>query len=82
MNDSAWGSKRYDELMELSKSAKTQGERFEYFQEADKILIDEMPLIPLYGYTTNNLVSPSVKGYYKNILDYHPYKYIYLESSR
>lgn len=81
LNDSAWGSKRYDELMELSKRAKTQDERFEYFQEADKILIDEMPLIPLYGYTTNNLVSPSVKGYYNNILDYHPYKYIYLESS-
>lgn len=82
MNDSGWGNKRYDELMELSKSAKTQSERFEYFQEADKILIDEVPLIPLYGYTTNNLVSPSVKGYYKNILDYHPYKYIYLEPSR
>lgn len=82
LNESAWGSKRYDELMELSKRAKTQEERFEYFQEADKILIDEMPLIPLYGYTTNNLVSPSVRGYYNNILDYHPYKYIYLESSR
>ncbi len=82
MNESAWGNTRYDELMELSKRASTQDERFGYFQEADKILIDEMPLIPLYNYTTNNLVSPSVKGYYKNILDYHPYKYIYLEASR
>lgn len=81
LNESDWGSKRYDELMGLSKVARNQNERFGYFQEADQILIDEMPLIPLYGYTTNNLVSPSVKGYYKNILDYHPYKYIYLESS-
>lgn len=81
MNDSEWGSKRYDELMELSKRAKTQEERFAYFQEADKILVDEMPFIPLYFYTTNNLVASNVKGYYKNILDYHPYKYVYLEST-
>lgn len=81
MNDSEWGSKRYDELMELSKLAKTQEERYGYFQEADKILIDEMPQVPIYFYTTNNLVASNVKGYYKNILDYHPYKYVYLEST-
>jgi len=82
MNDSNWGSKRYDELMELSKLAKTQEERYEYFQEADQIMIDEMPQMPIYFYTTNNLVASNVKGYYKNILDYHPYKYVYLESTR
>ncbi|WP_189417284.1 peptide ABC transporter substrate-binding protein [Cellvibrio zantedeschiae] len=79
LNESQWGSKRYDELIGLTKSAKSQQERFEYFQEAEQILVDEMPLIPLYIYTTNNLVSPSVKGYYNNVLDYHPYKYLYLE---
>lgn len=81
LNESEWGSQRFDQLMKLSTQAKTQDERYKYFQEADQILVDEMPLLPLYGYTTNNLVSPSVKGYYKNILDYHPYKYIYLDSS-
>lgn len=80
MNDSEWGSARFDELMERSKLAKTQEERFAYFEQAEKILVDEMPVIPLYEYTTNNLVAPNVKGYYKNILDYHPYKYIYLEA--
>jgi oligopeptide transport system substrate-binding protein len=67
--------------MELSKKAKTNEERFEYFQEADTILVDEVPLMPIYSYTTNNLVSPNVKGYYNNVLDYHPYNHVYLEAS-
>lgn len=81
MNDTYWGSARYDELMELSKKAKTNEERFEYFQEADQILVDEAPVMPIYSYVTNNLVSPSVKGYYSNVLDYHPYNHVYLETT-
>jgi oligopeptide transport system substrate-binding protein len=41
----------------------------------------EMPIIPIYTYTYKHLLHTSVKGVHDNILDYHPYKYVYLEST-
>ena len=81
MNDTDWGSAKFDALLKSAQQARTNEDRYSLFQEADQILVDEAPLMPIYFYTTNNLLSPSVKGYYKNILDYHPYNHVYLESS-
>ena len=53
--------------------------RFEKFQKAEAILLDEMPVIPIYFYVSLTLVKPNVRGWYPNILDHHPYKYIHLE---
>lgn len=79
-NNTGWGNARYDELMRLSTSAKSREERYEYFQEAEQLLVDEVPILPIYNYTTNYLLSEDVKGYYPNTMDYHPYKYLYLEA--
>jgi oligopeptide transport system substrate-binding protein len=81
-NDTGWSSARYDELLRLSTSAKSREERYKYFQEAEQILVDEAPILPIYNYTTNYLLSEDVKGYYPNTMDYHPYKYMYLESGK
>lgn len=80
-NNTGWGNARYDELMRLSTSAKSRDERYAYFQEAEQILVDEAPILPIYNYTTNYLLSEDVKGYFPNTMDYHPYKYMYLEAS-
>ena len=45
----------------------------------DAILVDECPVIPIYYYTRPYLMSPRVKGYWPNLLDDHPFKYVYLE---
>lgn len=80
-NDGAWSNSAYDATMEKAKTKASNEERFSLFQEAEKIIVDEAPILPIYFYTTNNLVLPSVKGYYNNIMDYHPYKYVYLDGS-
>jgi hypothetical protein len=41
--------------------------------------MDEMPVLPVYFYTRVYLKRPEVKGWFPNILDDHPYKYVYLE---
>ena len=55
-------------------------QRLEVFQRAEAILLDELPIIPIYSYTHVYARRPEVKGWYPTILDYHPYKYVYLES--
>ena len=45
----------------------------------ERILIDEMPVIPIYTYVRAYQLSPDVKGFYPNYLDHHHPKTIYLE---
>ena len=54
-------------------------ERYKLFQQAESILIDEMPIIPIYTYVRQYQLSNDVKGWYPNYLDHHHPKYIYLE---
>lgn len=81
-NETGWSNPRYDELVALAKTAKTTEERYQYFQEAEALLVEGVPIIPIYTYTTNHFIQPSVKGVARNILDYKPYKYITLEPAQ
>lgn len=77
-NETGWSSKKYDNLIAQAGMIADPVKRFALFQEAEKHLMEEMPIIPIYFYTRPRLIRPSVKGFYPNLLDHHPYKYIYL----
>lgn len=78
-NHTGWSNKKYDDL--ITKAAETidREERYGYFQQAEEVLAEEVPIIPIYTYTRVYLLRPEVKGWYPNILDHHPYQYVYLD---
>lgn len=80
-NDTGWGDSRYDAL--LARAAATAGaaERHGLLQEAEAILMDELPVMPLYTYVSKSLVAPEVRGWHPNILDLHPYKGVFLAAA-
>ena len=78
-NDTGWGNAEFDRLLQAALAAKTETERYEIYQKMDAILVDEMPLIPIYYNTRVRALSPKVKGFYPTLLDNHPYKHISLE---
>jgi len=78
-NQTGWSNARYDQLIQEAGQTSNPAARFEKFQKAEAILLDEMPVIPIYFYVSLTLVKPNVRGWYPNILDHHPYKYIHLE---
>lgn len=80
-NNTGWSNAEYDRLIKLAAQTADQTERYRVFQQAEKILIEDSPIIPIYTYTTSHLISPDVKGWSKNILDRYPYKRLYLEKS-
>jgi len=82
-NKSGWSNKEYDDLI-LRKipAMKTQAERFEGFYKAETILMQEMPVMPIYTYSIKRLITPSVKGFPKNLLDHPSFKHIYLEPAK
>lgn len=80
-NRTGWSNPRYDKLIAQAANTQNQQQRYAVFMEAEKILMNEMPIIPIYTYSNVYLISPDVKGWYSNILNYRAYKYIYLSSS-
>ena len=78
-NKTGWENEDYDLLIEQANSENSQDVRYELLRQAENILIDEMPIIPLYTYVRSYQLSSDVKGYYPNYLDHHHPKYIYLE---
>jgi oligopeptide transport system substrate-binding protein len=79
-NKTNWSNAEYDALLQSALAAKTEEERYGYYQKMDAILVDELPVIPIYYYTNPRAVSPKVKGFEPTLLDQHPYKYVYLEN--
>ncbi|MBD3419795.1 MAG: peptide ABC transporter substrate-binding protein [Chitinivibrionales bacterium] len=77
-NRTGFSNGMYDSLIDAASKEQDRQTRYGYFQEAEKILMEEMPVIPIYFYTSLSLIQPGVKGYYPTILDHHPYKHVYL----
>ena len=80
-NETGWSDKEYDRLIAEAGRTTDPQQRLELFQKAEAILLDEMPIIPIYFYTHVAARRPEVKGWWPTILDNHPYKYVYLETT-
>jgi oligopeptide transport system substrate-binding protein len=78
-NETGWSNAEYDRLCRLASSTGDQATRYAAYQKAEAILMDEMPIIPIYIYSNPRLIQPSVKGWYPNLLDNPNYRSIYLE---
>ncbi|WP_427340264.1 peptide ABC transporter substrate-binding protein [Caloranaerobacter sp. DY30410] len=60
-NDAFWSNAKYDELIEKANNS-TGDERMEYMLEAERLLMEEMPIAPTYFAARNFLQKPYVKG--------------------
>ena len=78
-NKTGWENQEYDDLLAIANSTNDQALRYEYLNQAEKLLISEMPIIPIYTYVKAYQISSDVKGWYPNIIDTHHPKFIYLE---
>ena len=78
-NQTGWSNARYDELIRLAASETDPKRRMELFVEAETILVDEQPIIPIYFRVSKNLVNPRVKGFFNNVQDDHPLKLLSVE---
>jgi oligopeptide transport system substrate-binding protein len=81
-NETGWGNAEYDRLIEVDGKTQDQTARYEAYKKAEAILMDEMPIMPIYFYTRPRLIVPDVKGWYPNLLDVHNYKEVWLESPK
>ncbi|GAB6934539.1 MAG: peptide ABC transporter substrate-binding protein [Calditerricola sp.] len=77
-----WSNKQYDELIAKAKSSNDQAERAKYMHEAEKILMDEMPIAPIYFYTRQVLEKDYVKGAVRVLLGEPDYTRAWIEGKQ
>jgi len=71
-NDAKFSNSKYDELVATAKGTTDQKVRMEAMREAEKILMDNMPVMPIYFYTQPYAQKSYVTGVYKP-LNRYPY---------
>lgn len=80
-NRTGWCNEEYDDLiLKIAPATKSHKERLEIFQKAETMLLDDMPVIPIYTYTSIQLIDSAVKNFDSNIMNHAYYKDIYLDS--
>ena len=76
MNTAAYHNMEYDKLIHNAENEADATKRRDYLQQAEQVLLNDMPIIPVYHYTTQHLVNPKITGWVDNVMDVHPTQYL------
>jgi oligopeptide transport system substrate-binding protein len=69
-------SERYDQLLAEAETTVAPDEQMRLYAAAEAVLIEDAPIVPLYFYVSEHLVSPAISGYENNVFDRHPSRYL------
>ena len=61
-NHTSWSNKAYDEAVKVAQLSEDNVVRMDAMAQAEKILMDEMPVAPLFFRTRNVVIKPNIKG--------------------
>ncbi|ETT82121.1 peptide ABC transporter substrate-binding protein [Viridibacillus sp. FSL R5-0477] len=75
MNRTAWSNKKFDSLIKSAKQETDATKRWETLQEAERVLIDEAPIVPLYFYNQVSLEKSNVSGIVRHPVGYTELKW-------
>jgi oligopeptide transport system substrate-binding protein len=79
-NKTGFSNARYDDIiLNLAPAELDRDKRYALYHEAETILLENMPILPIFTYQYKHLFATSVKGMPDNIMGYYNYKYVYLE---
>ncbi|MCS2158535.1 ABC transporter substrate-binding protein [Scandinavium sp. H11S7] len=78
-NTSKYSNPAYDEAMRNAAMAKDVTERGKFYQQAEDMLAQDVPAIPVYHYVRTHLVKPWVGGFTPDRLGYYYTKDMYIK---
>ena len=78
-NRTGWSNQEYDRLIEAAGKEADQRKRFDYFRQAEDILLNQAtPICPLYFYMGIQIYdNAKLGGIEPNLLDEHPFREMY-----
>jgi oligopeptide transport system substrate-binding protein len=70
-NDSGYVNPRFDALLDRAQAEQDAAARRGLLERAERMLLADHAIVPLYYYVSKHMIKPYVSGYVPNILDYH-----------
>jgi oligopeptide transport system substrate-binding protein len=81
-NAEAYSNSSYDALLEEVARERSPKRRDRMMHEAERLLLEDNPIVPVYTYVSKRLVDPHVRGWQSNIMDHHYSRYMFKLKSR
>jgi len=81
-NDYGFSNTLYDSLLQEIAEERIPARRRRLMQEAERILLEEFPIVPIYTYVTKRLVDQHLMGWENNVMDHHYSKHMFLLASQ
>lgn len=79
-NQTGWKNAEFDALIDKARTEADPALRMKHLHDAEALLMQEQPIIPLYHYVSKNLIKPHVKGFFLNVQDLHPLTLLSIEN--
>jgi oligopeptide transport system substrate-binding protein len=77
-NDTGYSNKSYDAYIAKAKATMDPKARMAALHAAEKILMTDMPILPIYYYTNPVLLSKNIKNFYQSTLGFVDWKNAYM----
>jgi oligopeptide transport system substrate-binding protein len=61
-NDAHYERREFDELLDRAASTVDQSDRRHLLQDAEKMMLSDYPILPIYFYSSKRLIKPYIKG--------------------
>ncbi len=76
MNYSKYSNPEYDQLMDAANREMDMAVRSNMMKRAEQMMLDDMPIIPMWNLVNKALVNPKVSGWEDNIVNIHRSRYL------
>jgi oligopeptide transport system substrate-binding protein len=79
-NWTGWADRDYARLIRTAAEDSDPAARFEKFQQAEALLLEQAPIAPVFFGVRAYLIHPAVRGWEPALLGFHRYKKVYLQA--
>jgi oligopeptide transport system substrate-binding protein len=80
-NDSGYANETYDRLLARIATERIPARRRNLMVEAERMLLEDQVVLPVYTYVTKRLINPLLKGWAPNVMDAHPSHHMFFVKS-
>ena len=81
-NDYGYSNSIFDTVLDEVGTERIHARRARLMFEAERVLLTDFAIIPIYSYVTKRLIDQHLKGWQNNVMDHHLTRYMYKLKSR
>ncbi len=81
LNGTGYSNPQYDAYLDAASHESDINRRRELMHQAEQVLLEDMPVIPIYHYVGTRLVKPYIKGFVGNIMGHFYSKHLSIRAT-